>query len=471
VFPIIYNFKVTNFLNKIKSIIGTANLLTGPDNLEKYGQDWTRLHTPKPLAIALPSTTDQVSNLVKLANKHHLAIVPSGGRTGMSGGAVAINGELVVSLERMNQILDLNIIDRTVTCQAGVITKNLQDYAAEQGLFYPVNFASSGSSQIGGNIATNAGGIKVIHYGNTRDWVAGLKIVTGTGEVLSLNKGLQKNNTGYDLRHLLIGSEGTLGIITEAILRLTTPPQNLAVLLLGAPDIQALLNAMEVFQQHCTLTAFEFFTNEVMQLTLASLNQPHPLDQQAPVYALVEIEQHNPDDKDYLLKLFGNCVNRNWLLDGLLSQSGRQFQKLWRLRESMSEAVSQQTPYRNDIAVRTSLLAKFISQANEVLQQREPKIKVACFGHAGDGNVHYNLLKPEDWSQENFLKRAEAVMTEVFAILEKYGGSVAAEHGIGLLKKPHLHHSRTPLEIGLMRQIKKAFDPNAVLNPGKIFDL
>jgi len=462
---------VTDILNDIKSIVGAPNVLTSPDDLEKYDQDWTRFHTPSPLAIALPATTEEVSALVKLANKHRLAIVPSGGRTGMSGGAVASNGELLVSLERMNQILELNKTDRTVTCQAGVITQNLQDYAAENGLFYPVDFASSGSSQIGGNIATNAGGIKVIRYGNTRDWVAGLEVVTGTGEILSLNKGLQKNNTGYDLRHLIIGSEGTLGIITEATCKLTTAPKNLTVLLLGATDMSAALNILKVFQQNCTLTAFEFFTDEVMQLTLTCMGQPQPLSQPAPVVALVEVELRETETQENLLKLFNDCLENNWLLDGVLSQNERQFQEIWRLRESMSESVSQHTPYRNDIAVRTSLLPEFISQADEVLKQREPEIKVACFGHAGDGNVHYNLLKPEDWTQEDFFKRAEAVMTEIFAILEKMGGSVAAEHGIGLLKKPHLHHSRTRLEIDLMRQIKKAFDPNGVLNPGKIFDL
>ena len=211
-------------LAALTKILVPKDIATDSDTLSNYGKDWTRVYQPNPLAIVFPRDTDQVQSLVKIANEQGFGLVPSGGRTGLSGGAMSTNQEVVVSFDKMNHIGEFNAVDRSVVCQAGVITEQLQEFAAQQGLFYPVDFASSGSSQIGGNIATNAGGIKVIRYGLTRDWVAGLKVVTGKGDILELNNGLVKNATGYDLRHLFIGSEGTLGFITEATIRLMRPP-------------------------------------------------------------------------------------------------------------------------------------------------------------------------------------------------------------------------------------------------------
>ncbi|MES2662357.1 MAG: FAD-binding oxidoreductase, partial [Pseudomonadota bacterium] len=220
-----------------------------------YGRDWTKFFTPNPTAIVFPKTTDQIVQIVQFANQHSIAIVPSGGRTGLSGGAVATNGELVLVMDRMNKILDFDSIDQTVRCQAGVITKQLQQFAEEKQLMYPVDFASSGSSQLGGNIATNAGGIKVIRYGLTRRWVAGLSVVTGKGELLHFNHGLVKNATGYDLRHLFIGSEGTLGIIVEATMQLCKPPNDHSVLLLGLPDMAAVMQVFSLFRDQFDLSA------------------------------------------------------------------------------------------------------------------------------------------------------------------------------------------------------------------------
>ncbi|MEE4376629.1 MAG: FAD-binding oxidoreductase, partial [Candidatus Competibacteraceae bacterium] len=227
-----------SLLAGIRTLLDSTQIRTDTDSLLYYGQDWTRWYTPQPLAIVFPDSVEQVQLLVKYANEHRLGLVPSGGRTGLSGAAVATAGELVVSFERMNRILDFDPIDRSVTCEPGVITEALQNYAHERGLYYPVDFAARGSSHIGGNIATNAGGIKVIRYGLTRDWVMGLKVVTGKGDVLDLNKGLVKNASGYDLRHLFIGSEGTLGLIVEATIKLTSPPRENSVMLLGVPVLE-----------------------------------------------------------------------------------------------------------------------------------------------------------------------------------------------------------------------------------------
>ena len=233
--------ETTALLDGIRDFIEPAYVRADPDSCLNYGRDWTRLHAPNPLAVVLPGTVEQVQRLVRYANEYRLALVPSGGRTGLSGAAVACRGELVVSLERLNRILDFDPVDRSVTCQAGTVTETVQNFAREQGLHYPVDFASRGSSQIGGNIATNAGGIKVVRYGLTRDWVTGLKVVTGRGDLLDLNRGLIKNASGYDLRHLFVGSEGTLGIVVEATLKLTRPLREPSVMVLGVPDLNGIM--------------------------------------------------------------------------------------------------------------------------------------------------------------------------------------------------------------------------------------
>ena len=244
-------------------------LLTEPGELEYYGRDWTRRWTPSPLAIALPASIEEVQAIVRWANQQHVAIVPSGGRTGLSGGAVAANGELVLSLERMNRVLDFDAVDRTLTVQPGIILQAVHDAARAHGLIYPVDFAARGSCSIGGNIATNAGGIRVIRYGNTREWIAGVKVVTGNGELLELNRGLIKNSSGYDFRQLMIGSEGTLGIVVEATLRLADPPPPSQVMLLALPDMDALMQVFALFRARLTLQAFEFFTDHALHHVLA----------------------------------------------------------------------------------------------------------------------------------------------------------------------------------------------------------
>jgi len=239
--------KRDSIIGKLGAILAPSQIKTAQDDFEVYGQDRTRFYPPNPLAVVFPKHVEDVVKLVQLANAEDIGLVPSGGRTGLSGGALALNGEIVVSFGQMNKILEFDHINQTVTCQAGVITEQLQAFAAQHELYYPVDFASAGSSQLGGNIATNAGGIKVIHYGLTRDWVAGLKVVTGKGDILELNKGLVKNATGYDLRHLFIGAEGTLGFVVEATMRLTRSPVNLKVMLLAVVNIDALMEILTCF--------------------------------------------------------------------------------------------------------------------------------------------------------------------------------------------------------------------------------
>ena len=457
-------------LDHLRQIVGPERVLIDPDSLQHYGCDWTRVYTPDPVAVVLPGSITEVQDIVRLAVRDKLALVPSGGRTGLSAGAVACRGELVLALDRLNNIDEFNPVDRTVRCGAGVITEQLQHYAEERDLFYPVDFASAGSSQIGGNISTNAGGIKVIRHGMTRDWVAGLKLVTGTGELLDLNRGLVKNNAGYDLRQLVIGAEGTLGVVVEATMRLSGAPNNLAVLVLGVPDMAAIMSVLSAYRREMELTAFEFFSELALQKVVEHQGLQRPFETPAPYYALLEFEQPDDAAMEQAMALFEHCVEQGWVLDGAASQSVAQARALWRLREDISETISRWTPYKNDISTVISRVPDFLAEVQSVVEDNYPDFEIVWFGHIGDGNVHLNILKPDELPMEEFQQRCGEVSKWVFEIVQRYGGSISAEHGVGLLKKDYLRYSRSETELAIMKQIKRAFDPHGIMNPGKIFD-
>ncbi len=458
-------------ISSLKRLVDDGKVLTDPADLDAYGKDWTRQYAPRPLAIVLPKTTEQVQAIVRFANENQVALVPSGGRTGLSGGAVAANGEVVVAFDHMNRILDFNPSDRTVRCQAGVITEQLQNFAEENGLFYPVDFASAGSSQLGGNLSTKAGGIKVIRYGMSRDWVAGLKVVTGKGDILDLNLDLEKNNTGYDLRHLFIGAEGTLGFITEATMKLTRQPTNLTVMVLGLADLTNTMDVLQTFLKKVDLTAYEFFSHQAMSHVLAHGQVQAPFETEAPYYALLEFEAVSEQVMDEAMALFEQCVENGWVLDGVISQSGTQANNLWQLRERISESIAPRTPYKNDISVVVSRVPEFLTEIDQVVTEHYPDFEIIWFGHIGDGNLHLNILKPEDMAKEEFFDRCQQVNKWVFDIVQRHRGSVSAEHGVGLVKKDYLQYTRSPVEIEYLRALKQVFDPNGIMNPGKIFNL
>ncbi len=457
---------------QLSDLLDQAKVL-GPDNcdaetLASYGLDWTRAHEPKPSAVVLPKTIEDIQKLVLFANEHDLALVPSGGRTGLSGGAVAANGEIVIAMDLMNQVLAFDEKDRTVKVQAGLITQSLQEFAESKNLFYPVDFASSGSSQIGGNIATNAGGIKVIRYGLTRDWVLGLKVVTGEGKILDLNKGLIKNATGFDFRHLFIGSEGSLGVIVEADIKLATPPCNPQVLVVACPDFASIMGTLSLFQSCCDLNAFEFFSEVALEKVTSHGNVQKPFESEAPFYALLEYDLVSEELSEKILAAFEQGVEDGLVLDGVMSQSEQQAQELWALRERISETISVYTPYKNDISVTVSKVPQLIQEIDDLVQEAYPEFEIVWYGHIGDGNMHLNILKPESWTKEDFFTECKRVSQFVFDVIEKYDGSISAEHGLGLLKKDFLHYSRSEEEIAYMRAMKQVFDPKGLMNPGKV---
>jgi len=448
-----------------EAVLAAKQVKTDADTLAAWGKDWTNGFTVAPSAVVFPESNEQVVDLVRYAIDEQIKLVPSGGRTGLSGGAVASSGEVVVSFDRMNRILEFSAQDQVVTCQAGVVTQTLQEFAVEKGLYYPVDFASAGSSQIGGNVATNAGGIKVIRYGLTRDWVAGLRVVSGTGALLDCNSGLVKNATGYDLRHLMIGSEGTLGLVCEVDIRLTAQPEPQVVMVVGVPAVKDLVNVLTRFSAAVKLSAFEFFSDLALAKVRAHRDLPAPLAQSVAFYALLEFDDAGMDDASCA---FETCVSEGWVVDGVVSQSQAQAQALWQLREGISESLAPYTPYKNDLAVRIAQIPDFLADVDRYVSDAYPEFEVCWYGHIGDGNLHLNILRPESMTVAEFMEHGHNMSPKIFELVAQRNGSISAEHGVGLLKRDFLGYSRSDEEVALMQGLKKVFDPHQILNPGKL---
>ena len=452
----------------LTSVLASKQIKEDPESLQIWGKDWTNGFVVAPSAVVFPESLDQLQDLVAYARAHQVKLVPSGGRTGLSGGAVASQGEVVVSFDRMNKILDFSAKDRIVTCQPGLVTANLQAFAEEQGLYYPVDFASSGSSQIGGNVATNAGGIKVIRYGLTRDWVAGMKVVTGSGALLDCNAGLIKNATGYDFRHLMIGSEGTLGLIGELDMHLAPQPEPQIVMVVGVPSVVDLLDILHAFSDKLTLSAFEFFSDLALQKVQAHRKLPAPLANRVDNYALLEFDESELAKAE---EAFALCMEEGRLVDGVISQSQAQAAALWQLREGISESLAPYTPYKNDLSVRISEVPGFLADVDRYVNEGYPDFEVCWYGHIGDGNLHLNILRPESMSLEEFFHVGHTMSPKIFELVQARRGSISAEHGVGLLKRDFLGYSRGDDEISLMRGLKHLFDPDQILNPDKLLPL
>jgi FAD/FMN-containing dehydrogenase len=381
---------------------------------------------------------------------------------------VARAGEVVLSLSRMRQMGPVDVLSQTVRVQAGAVTEAVHQHCAPHGLTWPVDFASKGSSHVGGNIATNAGGVKVIRYGLTRQWVLGLEVVTAKGEVLELNGALEKNNTGVDLRQLFIGSEGTLGVITEATLKLTRLPGKLEVFLFGVPDVAAVLRLFrEARQAGFTISAYEFFSDRCLARVERHRKLGPPLESRPGYYVLLEVEAPAEPLDGWLASLF----ERGLVADGTMAQTSTQAAQLWALREGISESLSATgLPHKNDVALPIAELEGFCASLDALFAARYPDWEICLFGHIGDGNLHINVMKPDDLDKAAFLAKTSEADHAMFELVRRHRGSISAEHGVGLLKKPYLAYSRAPAELAIFRAIKRALDPNNTLNPGKIVD-
>ena len=469
------------FISHAQAILGDGGFSREASDLSHYGQDWSGILEPAPSAIAFPRTTEQVSALLTLCSEAKIAVVPSGGRTGLSGGACAANGELVISLAKMNKMGEVDVASRTVRVQAGAVTQGVHEHCAAYGLTWPVDFASKGSSQVGGNINTNAGGVRVIHYGNTRNWVLAIEMVAMSGAVFELNGDLEKNNTGYDLRNLIIGSEGTLGIVTAATLKLTPPPKRAQVYLFAVENMNKVIDLFsEARRGPFELLAFECLSALCYRESLKFFKLAPPVGgDSAGVFVLMEIEDNGTDDASeageaWLTGLF----EKSAVLDGVKAQSPREAETLWKIREGVAESVMAQgakdagaghsVVHQHDVSVPIACLQEFADGIEVQYRRDYPKFEVFIFGHIGDGNLHIFIRRPEGMSTEEFLKQCKASDQALFRFVQKFKGSISAEHGIGVLKKAALPFTRSSLEIEILRGVKHVFDPQGLLNPGKL---
>lgn len=466
----------------LTAALGSEHLIDSGDDLAFYGADRCQGDWPiAPALVALPKTVEQVQAVVRACAAHGAAIVPSGGRTGLTGAASAIGGEVVLSLSRMSRILEVDPAARLLRCEAGVTVEAVHQAAAAHGLIYPVDFAAKGSAHIGGSISTNAGGVKVLRYGLTREWVLGLRVVVASGECLRLGGALVKNNTGYDLRQLFIGAEGTLGVVVEATLRLTAPPAGVVVALCAVPDEARVLELFaRVQRQGLTLQAFECFDagclRRVLEHRYSSTGGAGggPFDPPSPQHALIEVEvpQAGPEARDATQDVLAECLaeaqEAGVITDAALAANAQQARELWALREDTSESMHRERPHKSDVAVPVAALPRFLAAWKELVARELPGAEAVVFGHIGDGNLHLNLVRGEGEDPATFVARCKKFDEKSYALVAEHEGSVSAEHGIGLLKREHLHFSRSVGELAMMRAIKQAIDPQGMFNPGKV---
>jgi FAD/FMN-containing dehydrogenase len=456
-----------------RSVVGDSHVLTEQGDLKVWGADWTKVYEPRPLCVVKPASTGEVSRLLAYCHANELAVTPSGGRTGLCAGAVAANGEVVVNLSRMSKITEVDTVGLTITAEAGVTTEALQEAAKAVGLFFPLDLAAKGSCQIGGNIATNAGGVKLIRYGGTREQVLGIEVVLATGEILDMNVALRKNNSGYDLKHLFIGSEGTLGIVTKAVLRLVPKPRDLELTIMATDDFAKI---PQILRQSSlagvSITAFEFFTDVAHRIVLKHLvGARTPFSVISPFYVLLEVER--PGAQSEVEVLLERLFQEGLISDAAIAGSSAQFKDFWGLRENITESLAAHGQVRkNDISLPIDKLDGFVRALEVLLASKQPKdMELVLFGHIGDGNLHINYVSPKTRDSKDFHTEARVIEEAVFELLTTFKGSISAEHGIGLTKKKDLHFTRTTDEIAWMKKTKSLFDPKGILNPGKIFDL
>ncbi|MCB0280426.1 MAG: FAD-binding oxidoreductase, partial [Calditrichaeota bacterium] len=419
--------------------------------------------------VLLPKSVSEISKILSTCNQHSLKVIPSGGRTGLSGSATALNEEIVISMEKMNRIIEIDPIGSTITVEAGAILQDVQEATKAENLYFPLDFAAKGSCQIGGCLSTNAGGVKVLKYGMTRDIVMGIEVVLANGEILDLNKKLVKDNSGYKLEQLFIGAEGTLGIISKATFKCMPIPQNLNLLYLGVERFQNVSDIYSMVKKSgLDLTAFEFLTDIGVQSVLQAMPQTRQgLSEIYPFQVLIEVNEKN---QETLEKLLEDLSGSGLIEDAAISHNSEMFRDLWTIREAVSDSLYLLgNVHANDVSIPVASLSAFLDDFEALMKTNYQAFTLGVFGHIGDGNLHIYIIDKNRGPREEFETSCHQLDKELFALVQLYDGSISAEHGIGLLKKDSLHFRRSTLEIELMRQIKSVFDPKGILNPGKIF--
>ena len=462
-------------MGTLRAAVGTANVLTEGD-LSAWEQDWRRRWQGKALAVVRPASTAEVAAVVKACSAHGTAIVPQGGNTGLVGGGVpdASGTQVLLSLQRMHQIRSIDDANLTLTAEAGCVLQAVQQAAADRGHLFPLSLAAEGSCTLGGNLATNAGGTQVLRWGNARDLCLGLEVVTAQGDVWEGLSGLRKDNTGYDLRDLFIGSEGTLGIITAATMKLAPLPAATLTALAACNTVADCVALLQLARARlgAGLTGFEMMGRYALQLTARHFpTLPRPLPQAEWTVLLEHSDTHSQGRaRESFEGLLGAALEAGTVTDAVVAESLAQSRALWHVRESIPLAQAEEGPnIKHDISVPVSAIPAFVAEADVLLQARFPGVQLVNFGHLGDGNLHYNVQAPLGEDGRQFLAEQEhAVNAVVFDTVARHGGSFSAEHGIGLLKREELAQRKSPVAMALMRGIKAAFDPQGLLNPGRV---
>lgn len=460
-------------IESLRAAIGATHVLTEPADMAPYVTDWRGRYSGAALAIVRPGDTAQVADVVRLCAQAGVAIVPQGGNTGLCGGGTPRGGEVMVSLTRLNRVRAIDVANNTITVEAGCTLAAVQDAAAEADRLFPLSLAAEGTATIGGNLATNAGGVQVLRYGNARELCLGLEVVLPDGRTWNGLRGLRKDNTGYDLKHLFIGAEGTLGLITAAVLKLYSRPRQVATAWASIPSPQAAVALLTRLRERIggRVTAFELVSRASLDLVLKNI--PHsrdPLPGRSPWQVLIELSDTMESALDAALEgVLMEGVDAGEASDAALARSEEQTQAFWRLRENISEAQKiEGVSIKHDISLPVSRIPEFLERCDAALTVAFPGLRIVCFGHLGDGNLHYNQSKPQAQDNAAFIAQSDAVNRIVHDLVAELDGSISAEHGLGQLKRDEVLRYKSAVEMDMMRAVKKALDPAGLMNPGKV---
>lgn len=465
-----------DILARLKEITGEKGFLTDEADMAPYLQERRELFAGRAAAVLRPSSVEEVSAIMRIAHEAGIAVVPQGGNTGLVGGQMPDQSgdAIVLSLSRMNQVRAIDAVNNTLTVDAGVTLAAAQEAAASGDRLFPLSLASEGTCQIGGVLSTNAGGTQVLRYGNARDLVLGLEVVLANGDIWNGLTGLRKDNTGYDLKQLFLGSEGTLGIITGAVLKLFPRPQAVSTAFAAVPDVASAVMLLRIADAVSggQVSTFELVPRIGIEFVTRHLEgASDPLPEPAPWYVLIEMTAGTKAARltEVMEASLSEGFEQNLVSDAVIAQSEAQRADFWRLRESLSDVQrAEGGSIKHDVSVSLSRIADFIEAATEAVSSRLPGIRPVPFGHIGDGNVHFNLSQPEGMDKQAFLDLWDEMNAIVHGIVREMGGSISAEHGVGQLKRDEIAATKSPVEMEMMRTLKKAIDPKGILNPGKV---
>lgn len=461
---------MSDALNRLAAVVGEAHAIRNAVEMDGYMREWRQIWTGRSPLVLRPGSTDEVSRILAIANETRTVIVPQAGNTGLCGGQIPTDAgnEVVLSLDRMTRILDVDPADNTITVEAGAVLMSVQDAADAVDRLFPLSLASEGSCRIGGNLSTNAGGLNVIAYGNTRDLCLGLEVVLADGRIWNGLKRLRKDNTGYDLRDLFIGAEGTLGIITAAVMKLFPKPKSRETAFIAVPSPQAAVDLLSLAQDMSgnRVVGFELIAEIALQFSIRHAGVRHPLAEASPWYVLAELSDPVPGA---MMAIFEAAMARGLVTDAALAQSDAQRHDFWTARELISESQKPEGgSIKHDVAVPVSKVPQFLVEADAAVSRLVPGARFVSFGHLGDGNIHYNISQPVGMDKARFLDMWNEMNDVVFEVVGRFNGSISAEHGIGRLKAHRMPDIKSPVELDMMRGLKRMLDPNSILNPGRV---